>query len=72
MLQLIKLFEAYFKKVKQKNIKANFVLIYELLDEVCDDGIPQITDPATLKSYIFQKGQLFRGALSSPALLCLS
>jgi len=37
------------------------VLIYELLDEVCDYGIPQITDPFTLKAYIFQKGEYQTG-----------
>ncbi|KFM26035.1 AP-2 complex subunit mu [Auxenochlorella protothecoides] len=37
-------------------IKANFVLIYELLDEILDFGYPQISEPAVLKSLIFQKG----------------
>ena len=37
-------------------VKANFVLIYELLDEVLDYGYPQMSDPAVLKSLIFQKG----------------
>ncbi|KAL4421936.1 hypothetical protein ABPG77_007878 [Micractinium sp. CCAP 211/92] len=37
-------------------IKGNFVLIYELLDEVLDHGYPQVTDPAVMKSFIFQKG----------------
>lgn len=36
-------------------IKANFVLIYELLDEILDFGYPQISEPAVLKSLIFQK-----------------
>eukprot|EP00892_Ulva_mutabilis_P006462 jgi/Ulvmu1/4188/UM019_0167.1 len=54
---LVQLFSHYFHKVKEKHIRENFVLIYELLDEVCDYGIPQITDPFTLKAYIFQKGE---------------
>ncbi|KAL4457302.1 hypothetical protein ABPG75_012167 [Micractinium tetrahymenae] len=37
-------------------VKGNFVLIYELLDEVLDHGYPQVTDPAVMKSLIFQKG----------------
>ncbi|KAK2078228.1 hypothetical protein QBZ16_004097 [Prototheca wickerhamii] len=37
-------------------IKSNFVLIYELLDEVMDFGFPQVTDVSLLKSFIFQKG----------------
>lgn len=38
------------------SVKSNFVLIYELLDEAMDFGLPQITDPTVLKSLIFQKG----------------
>lgn len=64
---LIKLFQAYFVKVKEKYIRDNYVLIYELLDEVCDDGVPQITDPSILKEYIFQKGQFFGEAEKKPA-----
>lgn len=37
-------------------VKGNFVLIYELLDDVLDHGYPQLTDPAVMKSFIFQKG----------------
>lgn len=37
-------------------VKGNFVLIYELLDEVLDHGYPQVTDPTVMKSFIFQKG----------------
>jgi AP-2 complex subunit mu-1 len=55
-VQLVVLFTEYFNKVKEKNIRDNFVLIYELLDECCDNGVPQITEPSVLKEYIFQKG----------------
>ena len=34
-LQLLK---AYFKEVEEESIKDNFVIIYELLDEVVDNG----------------------------------
>lgn len=37
-------------------VKGNFVLVYELLDELLDYGYPQLTDPAVLKQLIFQKG----------------
>lgn len=37
-------------------VKGNFVLIYELLDDVLDHGYPQLTDPAVAKAFIFQKG----------------
>jgi AP-2 complex subunit mu-1 len=57
MVQLVSLFKSYFGgDLNEANIQNNFVLIYELLDEAMDFGLPQITDPTILKSLIFQKG----------------
>ncbi|OUC48100.1 adaptor complexe medium subunit family protein [Trichinella nativa] len=39
--------QSYFGKLNEENVKNNFVLIYELLDEVLDYGYPQNTDPGT-------------------------
>ena len=61
-LQLVSLFQSYFEgELKEKSIKNNFVLMYELLDEAMDFGFPQITESTVLKSLIFQKG--FRSEL---------
>eukprot|EP00040_Diaphanoeca_grandis_P039288 m.258667 g.258667 ORF g.258667 m.258667 type:complete len:435 (+) comp36862_c0_seq1:213-1517(+) len=38
-----------FSKFDEMNVKDNFVLIYELLDEILDNGYPQSTDPDALK-----------------------
>ena len=55
--QLVELVKAYCQgDFSEEVVKANFVLIYELLDEVLDYGYPQLSDPAVLKSLIFQKG----------------
>lgn len=40
---------AYFGAFTEANVKNNFSLIYELLDEVLDNGYPQSTDPDALK-----------------------
>lgn len=57
MTSLIALFKGYFGGVlNESSVKNNFVLIYELLDEVVDFGYPQITDPNIMKSFILQKG----------------
>jgi len=57
MTSLINLFKGYFGGILNENaVKNNFVLIYELLDEVIDFGYPQITDPNIMKSFIYQKG----------------
>ncbi|ETO32903.1 hypothetical protein RFI_04213, partial [Reticulomyxa filosa] len=45
-------FEDYFGGLEQESIRDNFVLIYELFDEMCDFGYPQHTDPKMLKDYI--------------------
>ena len=36
--------QSYFTKISEENIKNNFVLIYELLDEILDFGYPQNTE----------------------------
>ena len=61
--QLVSLFKSYFEgELCEMSIKNNFVLMYELLDEAMDYGMPQLTDPTVLKSLIFQKG--FRSEFS--------
>ena len=37
-------------------IRQNYVLIYELLDEIMDFGVPQITEPDILKQYVVEGG----------------
>jgi AP-2 complex subunit mu-1 len=45
--------KAYFKgEFNESQIRNNFSLIYELLDEVMDFGYPQILDTDVLKQYI--------------------
>ncbi|GLD68622.1 AP-2 complex subunit mu-B [Lates japonicus] len=47
---------AYFGKISEENIKTNFVLIYELLDEILDFGYPQNSETGALKTFITQQG----------------
>lgn len=43
VLQIVKLFQSYFGgEFTEQSIKGNFVLIYELLDEIVDFGYPQV------------------------------
>ena len=42
----------YFKELEEESIRDNFVVIYELLDEMMDFGYPQTTEPKILKEYI--------------------
>lgn len=45
----------FFTEVCEESIRDNFVVIYELLDEMMDFGYPQITDPGILKEFVTQK-----------------
>ena len=51
--------QSYFTKISEENIKNNFVLIYELLDEILDFGYPQNTEVGALKTFITQQGKCF-------------
>ena len=45
------MFIDYFKELEEESIKDNFVVIYELLDEMMDFGYPQTTEPKVLQEY---------------------
>ena len=42
LLKMCDVMQAYFGKISEENVKNNFVLIYELLDELLDFGYPQV------------------------------
>lgn len=44
----------YFGSLEEESIRDNFVLVYELLDEMMDHGYPQIAEVKVLKEYITQ------------------
>ncbi|NWQ84432.1 AP1M2 protein, partial [Columbina picui] len=46
----------YFKELEEESIRDNFVIVYELLDELMDFGFPQTTDSKILQEYITQEG----------------
>jgi len=53
---LVKVLEEYFQTLEEESIRDNFVITYELLDEMMDFGYPQTTEPQILKQYITQEG----------------
>eukprot|EP00899_Mesostigma_viride_P028995 jgi/Mesvir1/9280/Mv06187-RA.1 len=55
--EMVVLFQSYFGgKFDEDAVRNNFVLIYELLDEIMDFGYPQNLSPEVLKLYITQEG----------------
>jgi AP-1 complex subunit mu len=56
----------YFGALEEESIRDNFVLIYELLDEVMDYGYPQVAEPKVLKAYITTGAHKLSSALAKP------
>jgi len=54
--RVIQVFKEYFFELEEESLRDNFVLVYELLDEMMDFGYPQLTESKILKEYITQKG----------------
>lgn len=54
--KLVKLLSDYFDQVDEESIKDNFVLVYELLDEIVDFGFVQTMESQVLQSFILQSG----------------
>nr|CDS30583.1 clathrin coat assembly protein ap 1 [Hymenolepis microstoma] len=55
LYRLINIFLEYFKDLEEESIRDNFVITYELLDEIMDFGYPQTTDSKILQEYITQQ-----------------
>ncbi|XP_023245308.1 AP-1 complex subunit mu-1-like [Copidosoma floridanum] len=55
-VKLVEVMQEYFKELEEESIRDNFVVIYELLDELIDFGYPQTTDSKILQEYITQEG----------------
>jgi AP-1 complex subunit mu len=45
-------FESYFKELEDESLRDNFVITYELLDEMMDFGYPQFTEVKVLQEFI--------------------
>jgi AP-1 complex subunit mu len=55
LTELKKILIQYFKELEAESIRDNFIMIYELFDEIMDNGFPQITDMKILKQSIKTK-----------------
>lgn len=69
-IHVCKVLTSYFGELNEEAIRDNFVIIYELLDELMDFGYPQSTDEKILKEYITQEGS--RAEVGLNLCLCLS
>eukprot|EP01100_Stratorugosa_tubuloviscum_P001396 TRINITY_DN1312_c0_g1_i1.p1 TRINITY_DN1312_c0_g1~~TRINITY_DN1312_c0_g1_i1.p1 ORF type:complete len:444 (-),score=165.00 TRINITY_DN1312_c0_g1_i1:131-1462(-) len=55
IVRIIKLFKDYCGTLNEEALRKNFVLAYELLEEVIDFGYPQVVLSEQLKPYIHEK-----------------
>lgn len=64
--RLVKVLAEYFKTLEEESIRDNFVIIYELLDEMMDFGYPQTTETKILKEYITQESHKLESEIKVP------
>eukprot|EP00727_Mastigamoeba_balamuthi_P007194 m51a1_g3095 Adaptor protein complex 1 (AP-1), mu subunit A (449) ;mRNA; f:100678-102560 len=62
LYRLVECLTHYFEEVCEESVRDNFVVIYELLDEMMDYGYPQVTDPKILQNYITQESHKMEDA----------
>jgi len=77
LTRLTKLFKDYAGVLSEESIRTNFILIYELLDEVIDFGYPQLTNTESIKRFVFNtpivtKTQTSSSSSSGPKLFDLN
>jgi AP-1 complex subunit mu len=51
----VKVLTEYFKELEEESIRDNFVIVYELLDEMMDFGYPQTTESKILQEYVLSQ-----------------
>eukprot|EP01112_Ceratiomyxa_fruticulosa_P007794 TRINITY_DN2028_c0_g1_i1.p1 TRINITY_DN2028_c0_g1~~TRINITY_DN2028_c0_g1_i1.p1 ORF type:complete len:431 (-),score=72.87 TRINITY_DN2028_c0_g1_i1:167-1459(-) len=60
LYRIVDIFKSYFDNLDEDAIRNNFVLVYELLDEIMDFGYPQNCSSDILKMYITQGKDKFK------------
>jgi AP-4 complex subunit mu-1 len=69
---MAKVFKDYCGVLTEESIRKNFILIYELLDEMVDYGYPQITSTEMLKSYIHNEPVIVSATGAQPMSMLMS
>eukprot|EP01069_Polyplicarium_translucidae_P004451 Polyplicarium_translucidae@DN2584_c0_g1_i1.p1 len=68
LYRLSEVLRDYFRALEEESIRDNFVITYELLDEMMDNGYPQTTESKVLRHYIKNEAhQLSVDAVRPPA-----
>jgi len=52
MVRCAEIFVEYFGDCTERTLRAHFVTVYQLLEEMCDSGMPLVTETSILKEII--------------------
>ncbi|CAI5439198.1 unnamed protein product [Caenorhabditis angaria] len=66
LYKIVEVFNEYFKSLEEEAVRDNFVIIYELFDEMLDFGYPQTTESKILQEFITQQGNRIESAPRPP------
>jgi len=66
LYRLVEVLKDYFRELEEESIRDNFVITYELLDEMMDFGYPQISEAKILREYITQEAHKMAEAAKPP------
>ena len=55
LYRMVEVLKDYFRELEEESIRDNFVITYELMDEMMDFGYPQISEAKILREYITQE-----------------
>lgn len=64
--RLVDVFKHYFQELEEESLRDNFVIVYELLDEVMDFGYPQFTEAKILSEFIKTDAHKMEVAVKPP------
>ena len=67
--RIIQVFRDYCGQLTEEAIRKNFTLIYELLDEMLDNGYPQNTLTETLKNCVHNEPVVLKEQLKAASLI---
>jgi len=64
--RLVQVLVEYFKELEEESIRDNFVIIYELMDEMMDFGYPQTTESKILQECVYTTATLLPRLTAGP------
>lgn len=65
--RIVEIMCEYFGELEEEPLRDNFVLVYELLDEIMDFGYPQVSETKVLKEYIMQSTKFLAAKKKQPS-----